>query len=69
MREAGEACFVNIGPQQRRQRMAFGVVMLAIGLVLYAAMMTARVSPAWFAALFLPFAGGGFGIFQAVDKT
>jgi hypothetical protein len=63
------ACVANIGPQQRRQRMAFGVISLALGVVLAALLVALHTNPLWRLSLFLPFVSGAEGIFQALEKT
>ena len=62
-------CAVNIGPQERRKRLRFGVVTLALAALIAAALIGTGVNHWWRLALFLPFASGAVGIFQALDKT
>ncbi len=62
-------CAVNIGLQERRKRLRFGVVTLALGALIAAALIGTGVNHWWRLALFLPFASGAVGIFQALDKT
>ena len=62
-------CFANIGPQQQRQRMAFGMVAFAVGVGLAALLLLIDASVWWRVLLFFPFAGAGIGYFQARDKT
>jgi hypothetical protein len=62
-------CFTNIGPREQRRRMVFGVAAYAIGFALAALLIWTGVAPLWRALLFLPFAAGGIGYFQARDKT
>ena len=63
------ACVANIGPAQRRQRMAFGVISLALGVGLAALLVAVHANPIWRLGLFLPFVSGAEGIFQALEKT
>ena len=63
------ACVANIGPQQRRQRMAFGVISLALGVGLAALLVAIHANPLWRLGLFVPFMSGAEGIFQALEKT
>ena len=62
-------CTTNIGPRERRKRMTFGIVSLVVGAGFGAALLALGLGRAWRLALFLPFVGGGVGIFQALDKT
>ncbi len=62
-------CFANIGPKEQRKRMSFGLVAFAIGFALAALLVWTGVAPLWRVLLFLPFAAGGIGYFQARDKT
>lgn len=62
-------CIANIGPQERRRRLAFGAVAFVFGLALAAALVLTGVHPLWRIVLFLPFASAGIGYFQARDKT
>ena len=62
-------CAANIGPQQRRRRMLFGLVTFAIAAVIALVLIASGASRWWRLILFLPLAAGGTGIFQALDKT
>jgi hypothetical protein len=62
-------CFTNIGPQQQRRRMAFGVFAFAVGIGFAALLFLIDANAWWRVLLFLPFAGAGIGYFQARDKT
>lgn len=64
-----QVCIANIGPQQRRMRLMFGLVMFAFGSVVAALMIFSRVDRLWRSALFLPCYMGAVGYFQARDKT
>lgn len=62
-------CFTNIGPREQRRRLVFGVAAYAVGFALAALLLGSGVAPLWRVLLFLPFAAGGIGYFQARDKT
>ena len=73
-REANEqssqdACVANIGPEQRRQRLTFGVSILALGIGLAVVLVAIHAGPLWRLLLFVPFMSGAEGIFQAREKT
>ena len=59
----------NIGTNERRKRRNFGLVSMAVGIVL-AAVLLLTGAPWWTRiVLFFPFAGGWSGILQAKDST
>ena len=62
-------CFTNIGPQQQRKRMTFGLFAFAIAIGFAALLFLLDANVWWRVLLFLPFAGAGIGYFQARDKT
>ncbi len=62
-------CVQNIGPAEQGKRLRFGVVGLVAGLALGALLIATGVNHWWRLVLFLPFAGGATGYFQAHDKT
>ena len=62
-------CIANIGPQQQRLRLRFGLMMFAIGIVIAVVILVAKVDPGWRIGLFAPFYLGAVGVFQAHDKT
>ena len=62
-------CFWNIGPQERRKRLRWGVMSWVIGLVTGIILILIGAHPALRLALFLPFASGGVGYFQYREKT
>lgn len=62
-------CVPNIGPRGRRQRMAFGIVAIAIGVGLAVSFVALGVARPWRLALFLPFVAGAVGVFQARAST
>jgi hypothetical protein len=59
----------NIGPRGQRQRLTFGLVSLAIAVLLSAALFALDAGRAWRIALFVPLWIGALGVFQARDKT
>lgn len=62
-------CVDNIGPRNRRMRMRFGAVTLALTLAGAAVLLVLGVARPWRLALFLPLAAGATGIFQARAHT
>lgn len=62
-------CRMNIGPRERRKRAAFGLVMVAVGLVLAVALWALGVSRTWRLVVFAPLWIGALGVFQARAKT
>jgi hypothetical protein len=62
-------CVANIGPKERRRRLIFGLVLLALGGIAAAALIASRASWFWSAALFLPLWVGALGLFQATGQT
>lgn len=66
---AAEACIPNIGPGERRKRLAFGVVGLALGAGVVVLLCLLAVRRPFRLAAFALFAVGGAGLFQARGKT
>ncbi len=64
-----EACVINIGPRERRKRLTFGIILLAIAGGIAAFQLTTGQGRWWRLSLFLPFWASGLGFFQAFDKT
>jgi hypothetical protein len=62
-------CIQNIGQAERRKRLTFGLFMLVAGLAIGTLLIAARAGALWRLILFLPFAGGAIGFFQAREKT
>ena len=62
-------CFINIGPRERRKRLAFGISLLALALTLATWTIVVDMSRPWRLALLLPFWAGALGVFQAREKT
>ncbi len=65
----GQVCAQNIGPQERRKRLLFGVGLLAATLALAAILGLAGVSRWWRLALFFPFTAAAIGPAQARART
>jgi hypothetical protein len=65
----GTVCIANIGPNQQRLRLRFGLVMFAMGIMIAALLILTGVHWAWRIVLFMPFYLGATGYFQARDKT
>lgn len=62
-------CRENIGPGERRKRIRFGAVTLAVGLAVAAILVVTGAGRWWRIGLFLPFASAAIGFFQAFEKT
>lgn len=59
----------NIGKKGRLVRLLFGLAGYAVGGIALAALVLTGVDRWWRLTLFLPFAWGGIGVFQATSKT
>lgn len=66
---SGEVCIANISPAERQKRMRFGIVQLAITLVILAVLVVLDVNPLWRLLLYFLFSAAAAGYFQAKDKT
>jgi uncharacterized membrane protein len=66
---ADDVCIANIGRKGRQQRMRFGLVAGAVGLVLAGVFVATGISRWWRLVLFLPAMTAGIGIFQATAST
>jgi hypothetical protein len=62
-------CVQNIGPAERRKRLTMGVVTLFVGLAIGILLVVTGANRFSRVILFLPFAGGAVGFFQAREKT
>jgi hypothetical protein len=62
-------CIPNIGPRERRLRLALGVVALASGVAIAVLLLLAGMRPLFRLPLFFPFWVAALGVFQARDKT
>jgi hypothetical protein len=67
--EPAAACTMNIGVNERRKRMRFGVVLLGVGVAIAAAVVFYQAGRLSRLAVLLPFWAGGLGVFQARAKT
>jgi hypothetical protein len=67
--DEGAACRMNIGPRERAKRMRFGAIALGLGAAVAAGLVLLHVDRPFRLLVFLPFAAGGVGIFQAREKT
>ena len=67
--EAAQVCVINIGPRQRRLRLRFGLVSLAVAVALAAELLLGGAPRGARAAVALPLLLAGYGIFQARAKT
>jgi hypothetical protein len=65
----GEICIANISLEERRKRLAGGVIAFVISLAVLAALMATGTSRWWRLALFPLFWGATVGFFQWRDKT
>jgi hypothetical protein len=66
---AGQVCYENIGPRQRRRRAWFGHAAFTLGVVLAVALVVTG-APWWTRLLvFGPFAGAFTGWLQARERT
>ncbi len=66
---SGDVCIPNISTAERRGRLFFGLLALAVGIVLLAILMATGATRWLRLLLFLPFAGATSGYFQWADKT
>jgi len=67
--ETGQVCIPNISTRERRKRLAGGVMVFVIALVVLAVLIVTGTSRWWRLALFPLFAGAASGFFQWRDKT
>jgi len=67
--EAETVCIANIGPRERRKRLIFGAVSLALSVGLAAALVLRGVPLGWRVGLFVPSLSAGLGFFQWHEKT
>ena len=59
----------NIGPDERRKRLTFGVVLLGASLLAAAVLIHADVGRGWRILLVLPLWASALGFFQARERT
>jgi hypothetical protein len=67
--KGGEVCIPNISTAERRKRLASGVVIFLVSLVILAAFMAFGLSRWWRLVLLPLFMGASSGFFQWRDKT
>ncbi len=67
--ESETVCIANIGPRERRKRLIFAAVSLALGVVIASALVSRGAAVGWRAALFLPLMSAALGFFQWREKT
>jgi hypothetical protein len=67
--EPDAVCIANIGPRERRKRLVFGAVSLALSTVIAAALVLRGVPVAWRVGLFVPLLGASLGFFQWQTRT
>ncbi len=67
--ETSTLCLPNINTAQRRRRLAFGVLALAVGLGILAALMALGGDRWWRLPLLLVWWSAGLGYFQWRDRT
>jgi hypothetical protein len=65
----GEVCIANIGPRQRRMRLIFGLVTLAVTAAGAVGLHIAHVRRPWVFALTPLVLSGCISVFQHLDKT
>lgn len=66
---AESVCIPNIDTVGRRQRLASGVIELAVGLGILGVLLALHVHPLWRLPLVLVFWGAAIGFFQWRDRT
>lgn len=60
---------LNIGPAEKRKRLVFGVLVLAVTLVVLVVFVTSGQPRALRLVLFVPWALGALGVFQVLAST
>jgi hypothetical protein len=66
---AGDACIANISPQERRKRLNFGIVTLAVTVGILTILLATGASRWWRLALLPFYMSAATGYFQWSDKT
>jgi hypothetical protein len=64
-----EECIPNIGPEERKKRITFGSVLMAVGATAAIYLVASGVQRPLRLIVMLPFWAGAVGLFQARDKT
>ncbi len=59
----------NIGTQEKRKRLIFGIFMLVVAAILLAAFLYLDINRWWRLVIILPLWLGGVGIFQVKEET
>lgn len=59
----------NIGTQEKRKRLTFGIFMLVVATILLAVFLVFDMNRWWRLVLILPVWLGGVGIFQVKEET
>jgi hypothetical protein len=62
-------CIANIGPRERRRRLAIGIGGIAVGAAATAALVVGGAATVWRATVFLPLLLGAIGFFQWRERT
>lgn len=65
----GEACIVNISPQERLKRLIGGVIPFVLALAILTWQISTDVNRLWRLPLFILFVAAASGFFQWRDKT
>lgn len=60
---------LNIGPAEKRKRLVFGVLVLAVTLAVLVVFVTSDQPRALRLVLFVPWALGALGVFQVLEST
>jgi hypothetical protein len=64
-----DECIPNIGPEERKKRITFGSVLMAVGATAAIYMVASGTERPLRLLVMLPFWAGAVGLFQARDKT
>jgi hypothetical protein len=67
--ESNAVCIANIGPRERRRRLTFGIIGLAVSAAAAAGLVVGCVAVPWRLALFLPLMVSALGFFQWREQT
>jgi hypothetical protein len=69
MADSSTECIANIGPQERRKRLVFGIAVLAVSVIISFLFVLNGVQPVLRLPLFIPLFVGALGFYQARDRT
>lgn len=64
-----ESCAINIGAKERAKRRRFGIIMYLFSAIQAGIMVGSGFGRWWRLLLFVPLSLGGYGYFQAHEKT